>query len=87
MPKENNFRVVAISRPVIPETRLKAPRADSLVPAGFPSPVEDMHETFDIVAHVVRHPSATFFMKVSGDSIIGSGIFDGNLLIVDRSIV
>jgi len=86
MPKDNVLRVIAISRPVIPESRHNAPLGDTMIPAGFPSPAEDTHETFDIVSHIVRHPTATFFMRVAGDSMIGAGIFDGDLLVVDRSI-
>jgi len=57
-----------------------------MVSAGFPSPADDSHETFDIVSLIVRHPAATFFMRVAGDSMTGAGIFDGDLLVVDRSI-
>ena len=86
MPKDNDLRVVAVSRSTIPEARYEATLGDSMVSAGFPSPAEDTHETFDIVAHIVKHPAATFFMRVAGDSMIGAGIFDGDLLVVDRSI-
>ena len=70
MAKENNLRVVAVSRPAIPETRHEATLGDTMIPAGFLSPAEDTHETFDIVAHIVRHPEATFFMRVAGDSMM-----------------
>ena len=86
MSKNNDIRVVAVSRPAIPETRYEATLGDSTASAGFPSPAEDTHETFDIVAHIVKHPAATFFMRVAGDSMIGAGIFDGDLLVIDRSI-
>ena len=86
MPTEDNLRVIAVSRPVISEIRHGATLGDSVIPAGFPSPADDTHETFDIVAHIVRHPEATFFMRVAGDSMIGAGIFDGDLLVIDRSI-
>ena len=78
--------MVAVSRPAIIETGHEATLGDTMIPAGFPSPAEDTHETFDIVAHIVRHPEATFFMRVAGDSMIGAGIFDGDLLVIDRSI-
>ena len=86
MSKNNDLRVVAVSRPTIPEARYEATLGDSMASAGFPSPAEDTHETFDIVAHIVKHPTATFFMRVAGDSMIGAGIFDGDLLVIDRSI-
>jgi len=60
--------------------------ADSAVPAGFPSPVDDSRETLDIASHIVRNKASTFFMRVSGESMTGAGIYDGDLLIVDRSL-
>jgi len=86
MPEDNDIRVVAVSRPAIPVPRYNGTLGYTMIPAGFPSLAENTHETFDIVAHIVRHPEATFFMRVTGDSMIGAGIFDGDLLVVDRSI-
>ena len=57
------------------------------VEAGFPSPADDyMEGALDLNEHVIKHPSATYFVRASGDSMIGSGIFNGDLLIVDRSL-
>lgn len=59
----------------------------SSVKAGFPSPAEDYAEQYlDLNSHLITHPAATFFVRVSGDSMINAGIFNGDLLIVDRSI-
>lgn len=59
----------------------------SKVSAGFPSPADDFIETqLDLNQHLIRNPSATFFLKVSGDSMIQAGIFNNDLLIVDRSL-
>lgn len=56
------------------------------VAAGFPSPADDYIEgRIDLNQHLVRHPAATFYVRVSGDSMTGAGIQDGDLLIVDRS--
>ena len=56
------------------------------VPAGFPSPAEDYLESqLDLNDYLVRNKTATFLMRVEGDSMIGAGIFHGDLLIVDRS--
>jgi len=63
------------------------PLFETKISAGFPSPADDFVDTkLDLNDHLVQHPSATFFIRVSGDSMIGAGIFDGDLLIVDRSI-
>ena len=57
------------------------------VPAGFPSPAEDYVEgPLDLNRHLIPHPAATFFVRVSGDSMIGAGIYSGDLLIVDRAV-
>ena len=63
------------------------PIAAGTVHAGFPSPAEDYVEgSLDLNAHLIRHPAATFIMRVEGESMVGAGIFPGDLLVVDRSI-
>lgn len=58
----------------------------SRVRAGFPSPADDYLERhLDLNEHLIRHPEATFFLRVQGDSMVGEGIHDGDLLIVDRA--
>lgn len=57
------------------------------VPAGFPSPADDYVEgRLDLNEHLIRHPAATFFVRASGDSMLGAGIHPGDLLVVDRSL-
>lgn len=59
----------------------------SRVSAGFPSPADDfIEQTLDLNEYLVPHPSATFFLRTSGDSMQNAGIFSGDLLIVDRSL-
>lgn len=54
---------------------------------AFPSPAQDYVEgRIDLNKLVIRHPSATYFLRVSGDSMTGVGIGDGDLLVVDRAI-
>lgn len=56
-------------------------------PAGFPSPAQDYIETtLDLNDYCVRHPSATYYVRATGDSMIESGIQSGDLLVVDRAI-
>jgi DNA polymerase V len=53
---------------------------------GFPSPAEDYIEgSLDISAYLVKHRAATFYIRVSGDSMTGANIHPGNLLVVDRA--
>jgi DNA polymerase V len=57
------------------------------VAAGFPSPADDfIEEKLDLNEKLIRHPAATFFVKVSGNSMIKAGIHSGDMLIVDRSL-
>jgi DNA polymerase V len=59
----------------------------SRVEAGFPSPADDYLEgTLDLNEHLIARPAATFFLRVSGDSMTGAGIYPGDILIVDRSL-
>jgi len=55
--------------------------------AGFPSPAEDYIEgRIDFNKELVKHPAATFVVRVQGDSMIGAGIHSGDRLIVDKSL-
>lgn len=57
------------------------------IPAGFPSPAEDYAEgPLDLNRHLIAHPAATFFVRVKGDSMVGAGIYSGDLLTVDRAL-
>jgi DNA polymerase V len=57
------------------------------VPAGFPSPADDYLEgEIDLARLLVERPAASFVMRVSGHSMSGAGILDGDLLVVDRSL-
>ncbi|MBV4365179.1 translesion error-prone DNA polymerase V autoproteolytic subunit [Erwinia sp. BNK-24-b] len=57
------------------------------VPCGFPSPAQDyIEDRLDLNKLVIRHPSATYFIKVSGDSMIEAGIGHDDLLVVDRAL-
>src|SRR4030042_2355696 len=68
-------------------TNRRQPIFMATVPAGFPSPAADYEEDkLDLNRHLVKNPAATFFVRVTGDSMIGAGIHHGDLLIVDRSL-
>ena len=61
--------------------------AEATVHAGFPSPAQDyMSGGIDLNRELVRHPEATFYVRVSGDSMRDAGISDGDTLVVDRSL-
>jgi DNA polymerase V len=66
---------------------LEIPGFMSKVPAGFPNPADDyMDRRLDLNEHLIKHPAATFYCRVSGESMRGIGIFDDDLLIVDRAV-
>lgn len=66
---------------------VEIPLAESGVHAGFPSPAEDFFDgSLDLNKLVVKHPEATFFARVEGDSMKDEGILDGDLLVVDKAI-
>jgi len=72
-----------------PDQSTECERPFFMVPvsAGFPSPAEDYIERkLDLNKHLIKHPSATFFVRVTGDSMIDAGIHPGDILIVDRAI-
>lgn len=55
--------------------------------AGFPSPADDyVCDTLDLNEHLIPHREATFFVRAKGHSMIGAGIQDNDLLVVDRSL-
>lgn len=55
------------------------------LPAGFPSPALDfVHESINLQEHLVHDPPATFIARVSGDSMIGAGISDGDQLLIRK---
>ena len=57
------------------------------VPAGFPSPAEDYKEdVLSLDEHLISHPAATYLARASGDSMQGVGIYDQDLLVIDRSL-
>lgn len=57
------------------------------ISAGFPSPAEDfIEQKLDLNAYLIKNPSATFLVKVNGDSMTNAGILNGDILVVDRSV-
>lgn len=60
---------------------------EATVRGGFPSPAEDCAvKAIDLTAQLVRHPQATFLVRLRGDSMSDAGIYDGDVLMVDRAL-
>lgn len=57
------------------------------IKAGFPSPAEDyISDSLDFNRDLIKHPEATFYAEVDGDSMIGLGIEKGDIAVIDKSI-
>ncbi len=66
---------------------LELPLVGDVVKAGFPSPALDFPgERIDLLKLLVTHPQATYFLRVKGDSMIGAGIFDNDIVVVDKAV-
>ncbi len=78
------LEVLALASPPV---ALMLPLFGHKVPAGFPSPADDhVQATLDLNEHLVHHRESTYFVRVQGHSMTGAGIFDGDLLVVDRAL-
>jgi len=77
MSKEDNIN----QDPILP------PLAEEGIHAGFPSPAQDyMDRCIDLNKELVKHPTATFFGRVVGDSMIEAGVQEGDVLVIDKSL-
>ena len=57
------------------------------ISAGFPSPADDFKEIrISLDKELVKNQESTFYARVSGDSMLGAGIDDGDLLVIDKSL-
>jgi DNA polymerase V len=76
---------INLPRPGILPIRL--PLFGHKVPAGFPSPADDyMEGLISLDEELIPHKTATFFVRARGNSMTGAGIYDGDLLVVDKSL-
>lgn len=70
-----------------PELKLNLPLFLVRTPAGFPSPADDYIEArIDLNEKLIKHPEATYLVRVMGDSMINARIDEGDFLIVDRAL-
>ena len=85
--KETETTVAEVARAVgDAAVKQDVPMFSSRPAAGFPAPGDDQVErVLDINDLVVQHPESTFFVRVEGDSMVGVGIFSGDVLVVDRA--
>lgn len=70
------------------ESSLALPLVDGGIVAGFPSPAQDYSDIqIDLNKELISNPSSTFFGRVKGNSMIDAGIEDGDILVIDKSII
>lgn len=84
-----NTKKTVLLEVFIPEVskKIPIPAYESFVAAGFPSPADDfLDRTLDLHELLIKHPVATFFVRVVGDSMRDAEIQSGDILIVDRSL-
>ena len=80
---QNSLEIFRISTNIPFSTHL----VETGISAGFPSPADDFLDTsIDLNKALIKNKDATFYGRVKGDSMIGAGIHDGDLLIIDKSI-
>lgn len=79
---------VTATQPVlISDAPLRAVLLKNRVCAGFPSPAEDLGaQRIDLAQMLITHAQATYFLRASGTSMVEAGIFDKDILVVDRAI-
>lgn len=69
------------------ESHLDLLFAEGGICAGFPSPAQDYLElSIDLNTELIRHPAATFFGRVVGNSLEEAGVTEGDILIIDKSL-
>lgn len=78
----------SVAKPLSAEgVRRLFPVMSHRIPAGFPSPADDhVQDRVDLNEHLILHRDASFILRVSGWSMLGAGIHDGDEIIVDRAI-
>lgn len=80
------MKIIPLAQPDAGEAFV-APLYAHRVPAGFPSPADDyLDKGLDLNEYLIKHPVATFYCRVEGHSMEGIGIFDRDILIVDRAL-
>ncbi len=68
-------------------TAFKVPLFGHTIRAGFPSPADDyVADTLDLNEHLMPRKEASFLLRAKGESMLGVGIHDGDILVVDRSL-
>lgn len=80
-------KITSVSPASLEKSESNQPLFASQTAAGFGVPGDDsVDESLNVNDFLVRNPTSTFFVRVAGDSMEGAKIFDGDVLVVDRSV-
>lgn len=83
----NHAAPIEFVSPAIGVQPIRLPLFSYSIPAGFPSPADDYIENrLSLDEHLIQHKDSTFFVRAKGNSMVGAGIFDGDILVVDKSL-
>ena len=83
---QNTLSTIQMYQPIY-KASVSLPLADQGISAGFPSPADDFLDlSIDLNKELIKHPYATFYGRVRGESMVGAGLDDGDLLIIDKSL-
>ena len=82
------YSIVSATRPIpASDAPLLVRLIKGRVCAGFPSPAEDLGaQRIDLTQVLIKHAQATYFMRANGNSMVEAGIFDNDILVVDKAI-
>lgn len=84
--KQKKTPVISI-HPADTGSELSLPFADEGIKAGFPFPAQDFMElAIDLNKELIRHPASTFYGRVKGNSMEDAGVYDGDVLVIDKSL-
>jgi len=89
MERENQSTEISVGKVFSYEEikSIRRPLMGSRIAAGFPSPAQDyIEDVLDLNELLIKHPAATYFVRVEGYSMINAGIFPEDILVVDRSL-
>lgn len=85
--KEYKKEIDKFSVPMPNAPDISIPFFSSRVQAGFPSPADDhLEDSLDLNKYLIHHEESTFFVRAQGDSMLGAGIYPGDILVVDKSL-
>lgn len=83
---ESASNVASIEHPSIDPNVVELPLFSTKVAAGYPSPADDhVDRRLDLNDYLITQADATFFVRITGDSMIDAGIFEGDVAVVDRA--